>query len=488
MAAFATTATVFVVVWSRPGPNLVPLSAVLAAGAYLSIGAFGVRYILRLVVERSSPHRIGTERLLVFGAGDAGYQAAKALLHDPASDLTPVAFLDDDVSKRSLRLLGLRVVGGRGQIAAAAAEYQASSLLIAIPAAPHGELVKIADAGIDAGLAVKILPSLSKIALEGIRVKNIREIELADFLDREETHLDLKAIGGYITGKRILVTGAGGSIGTQLCQTLMRFAPSAILALDHAENNLHRLGLSAAGDSSETPLHLTLGDVRDAGRMLALFEEYRPDVVFHTAAHKHVPFLEEFPEEATKTNVFGTLNVLQAAHKAQVGTFVNISTDKAADPISALGITKRTAELLTSYYSTFADGKYLSVRFGNVLGSDGSVIPTFREQLRQNKPLTITHPDATRYFMTVAEAVELVIQAGSMGTENDLFVLDMGEPVRIVDLARRLSAALRPGMPLQIEEIGLRHGEKLHEVLFHDSDESVEKPHDRIWRCRVEPL
>ncbi len=472
VAASAGTTAAFLVSWLVGDANLVPLSAVLAAGAYQLIGALGVRYTGRLILDLRRPRSPRDSRMLIFGAGEAGLQTARALLRDAQSDALPVAFLDDDPSKAGLRTQGLRVVGSREHIEAAATTFQADSILIAMPSAPHEALVDVADRAQQAGLKVQVLPRLSQIVEDGIRVRDIREMTLADFLERDEAHLDLGQIAGYLQGKRVLVTGAGGSIGSELCETIRRFNPDRLLMLDHSENNLHRLSLRMHGSGSLDSPDLILADIRDPEALREIFERERPQVVFHAAAHKHVTFLEAFPAEAIKTNVHGTLNVLVAASEVGVERFVNISTDKAADPVNVLGITKRIGERFTAHFAPLSSGVFMSVRFGNVLGSDGSVIPTFREQIMQGRPLTVTHPDATRYFMTIAEAVQLVVQAGAIGQGGDVLVLDMGEPVKIVDLAHRLSAQLKPGLPVNIEFIGLRPGEKLHEVLFSATDKT----------------
>jgi len=487
-AAAAGTTAGFVVSGSAGDANLVPLSAVLAAGAYQLIGALAVRYAGRLVLDWRRPRSPRSSRMLIFGAGEAGSQTARALLRDAQSDVLPVAFLDDDPSKAGLRTQGLRVVGRREDIEAAASRLEADSILIAMPSAPHEAMVDVADRAQRAGLTVRVLPRLSRIVEDGIRVRDIREMTLADFLERAETRLDLDQIAGYLQGKRVLVTGAGGSIGSELCETICRFEPARLLMLDHSENNLHRLSLRMHGSGSLDSPDLILADIRDPEALRVIFERQRPQVVFHAAAHKHVPFLEAHPAEAIKTNVFGTLNVLVAAAEVGVERFVNISTDKAADPINMLGITKRIGERFTAHFAPLTSGVFMSVRFGNVLGSDGSVIPTFREQILQGRPLTVTHPEATRYFMTIPEAVQLVVQAGAIGGDGTVLVLEMGEPVKILDLAHRLSAQLRPGWPVNIEMIGLRPGEKLHESLFSASDKTIDKPHEQLWRCEVPPL
>ncbi len=467
-------------------PSLLPVSAVLAATAYQMLGALGVRYLGRLIVEvRSRSRHTRDHRVIVFGAGDAGSQIVRALQRDRTTDLDPVGLLDDDPTKRRLRVHGVAVVGTRDDIARSATTLDATTLLIAIPSASQSDINDIADAALEAGLAVKILPTLGELTTGQVRVADIRDIELADFLNRDEVTIDDESVRGYLAGKRVLVTGAGGSIGSELCRTILRFDPARLVMVDHDENALHALQLSIEGRALLESPDLVLCDIRDEAALRTVFETTHPHVVFHAAAHKHVTFLERFPDEAHKTNVHGTRNVLHAAADTGVEAFVNISSDKAADPINVLGETKREAEVLTALMNPPNGGRYLSVRFGNVLGSNGSVIPTFLAQIERNEPITVTDPDATRFFMTTAEAVLLVLQAGALGESGDVLVLDMGEPVSINDLAVRLSRRLKPGAEPKIVYTGLRPGEKLHEVLVSPDDEPLPRPHPRLQRFRV---
>ena len=335
------------------------------------------------------------------------------------------------------------------------------------------------------GLSVKVLPPATQLSDDNVEVRDIRDIEMSDFLNRDEVEIDVEAVRSYITGKRVLVTGAGGSIGSALCRTIRNLDPAQIIMLDHNENALHALQLSLEGHGLLTSPELVLCDIRDAIAVSTVFETTRPEVVFHAAAHKHVTFLERFPAEGYKTNVLGTRNVLKSAAGVGVERFVNVSTDKAADPINVLGSTKREAELLTAAKNVDNTGKYLSVRFGNVLGSNGSVVPTFIQQLKNGEPVTITDPEATRFFMTIDEAVLLVLQAGAVGEGGDVLVLDMGEPVKIVDLAMRLAHQVTPGKTPEIVFTGLRRGEKLHERLVAADDVELERPHPRLQRYRV---
>lgn len=484
-----TEVALFLAVIAPPGNNLVPRSALLAAGAYHVLGALAVRFLLRVIEEnrRRSLHP-RANRVLVFGAGEAGHQTVKAIREDPSSDLLPVGFLDDDPARHRLRVAGLPVLGGRDALARVAAEHHAGSLLIAMPSAQRSRVLELADMAQGMGLSVRILPPMDKFLTEPVAFRDIRELTLADFLSREEIHLDDERIRSYLTGKTVLVTGAGGSIGSQLCETVRDYSPARIVMLDHAENSLHALQLRLEGRALLESPDLVLADIRDIESLRAVFATHRPQVVFHAAAHKHVTFLERHPVEAIKTNVFGVDNLLRCAAEFGVERFVNISTDKAADPVNVLGLTKRIGERLTSHYGTVGDGVYMSVRFGNVLGSNGSVIPTFRDQISRGEPITVTDPEVTRFFMTIPEAVQLVLQAGAVGRDGDVLVLDMGEPVKIVDLAHRLAAEIDPGTPPNIVFTGLRPGEKLHEVLISDHDEPLDRPHELLLRYRVPPL
>lgn len=472
--------------------NLVPRGATLAAGAFQLVGAAGARYFASAIyaAQGRSIHR-RPYKMLVFGAGDAGRQATEAIWHDRDSDALPVAFLDDDPHMWKRRPLGLPVVGGRESVVEAARRYNADILLIAIPSANPAVIDAVATAAQQAQLRVRILPRLAKF-VDGsdgaVLTSDIRDLNLADFLNREETRLDLEEIAKYLEGKKVLITGAGGSIGSVLCRIVDQFDPKQVFKLDHDENALHGLQLATEGKALLDSDELVLCDIRDRNALFDVFRRAEPEVVFHTAAHKHVTFMERYPQEAIKTNVLGTLNVLEAAHEFGVDRFVNISTDKAATPTSVLGQTKRAAEMLTAHFDAVSSTTFLSVRFGNVLGSKGSVIPTFSEQIKNGEPITVTDPDVTRYFMTIEEACRLVVQAGAVGGHGDVYVLDMGEPIRIVELARRLAAVLRPSDPTRITYTGLRSGEKLHEVLAGPEETLVDRPHELLSRYVVPPL
>ena len=345
------------------------------------------------------------------------------------------------------------------------------------------ELATLAD---EAGLRVMAVPAVADLFDANIGLSDIRPLTTADLLGRREIDTDIAGIADYLTGRRVLVTGAGGSIGSELCRQVHRFGPAALVMLDRDESGLHGVQLSIEGRAMLDTRNLVVADIRDDDRMAAVFAEHRPEVVFHAAALKHLPLCEMHPSEAVKTNVWGTQRLLELALAHDVDTFVNISTDKAADPVSVLGATKRIAERLTAAAAVRADGHYISVRFGNVLGSRGSVLGAFRAQIEMGGPITVTDPDVTRYFMTVEEAVQLVIQAGAIEERGGAMVLDMGEPVRIADVARRL--ADEADRPIEIVYTGLRPGEKLHEVLQSDDEVPRPTPHELIAVVDVPPL
>ncbi|MBM3695493.1 MAG: polysaccharide biosynthesis protein [Actinobacteria bacterium] len=469
------------------GPRPIPLSGAAGGTGVAIVLAFSSRYLVRLLRQLATLSRAqGRERTLIFGAGEGGYEAARALLRDPETALRPVGFLDDEPAKQNLHILGSRVLGGRGSIAAVAASTRAETLVIAMPSASRAQIAEVAAEARRAGLRVLILPRMAKFLDTAVATRHIRPLSFADFLGRQEVHIDTAQVAGYLEGRRVLVTGAGGSIGSELCATISRFRPSALYMLDRDENALHRLQLRLEGRALLDSESLIVSDIRDREALDRVMERCRPEVVFHAAALKHVTFLERFPLEAVKTNVWGTLNVLQAAAAVGAHRFVNISTDKAADPICVLGFTKRTAEMLTANFASSMVG--VSVRFGNVLGSQGSVIASMEQQIRLGGPVTITHPEVTRFFMTIEEAVQLVLQAGAVGLAGEVLVLDMGEPVRIVDLARELVGELDPGIDIPFEFTGLRPGEKLHEVLTGAGEDLLRRPHDLITAYAVPPL
>jgi FlaA1/EpsC-like NDP-sugar epimerase len=457
----------------------IPQSAVLVGGLLGLVFMGAIRYVWRLVLESlRRPTDRTAEKLLIFGAGEGGLQVITALLRSRSSPYVPVGLLDDDPSKQRLSIMGVSVMGDRRAMARAADKTGAEILLIAVPSATAKTVGEIADQASAAGLAIKVLPAVNELFEQPVGVGDIRDLSEADLLGRHQIETNVEEIAHYLAGKRVLVTGAGGSIGSELCRQLNRFRPAELMMLDRDESALHQVQLSIYGRALLDTPDMILADIRDAETLRALFVERRPQVVFHAAALKHLPLLEQYPLEAYKSNVIGTLNVLEAAEAAQVEVFVNVSTDKAANPTSVLGCSKRVAERLTAHTaSTARVGTYLSVRFGNVLGSRGSVLGAFRDQIEKGGPVTVTDENVTRFFMTIPEAVQLVIQAGAIGRSGEVLVLDMGEPVRIYDVARRLIAQSKRSVPIVFT--GLRPGEKLHEELFGD-DEIDDRPRHKL--------
>lgn len=463
--------------------HALPTRNVVAAAAYTFLGCAGFRGLWRLGAEYRREGVKSAKRAIIFGAGDGGSQIVDAL-RARRSPFRAVALLDDSPAKRHLQIRNLRVSGGKDDISTIAKLVQADTLIVAIPSASSGLIRYFSDRAAAAGLDIRVLPSTSELLLRPpLGVGDIRAVTEKDLLGRHEIETDLDSIAGYLTGRAVLVTGAGGSIGSELCRQIHRFGPSKLIKLDRDESGLHELQLSIENKALLDERSLVVCNIQDMAALDAVFEEHRPQVVFHAAALKHLPLLEMWPGEAVKTNVMGTWNVLSTSIKFGVERLVNISTDKAANPVSVLGYTKRIGERLTSMAATCSDGTYLSVRFGNVLGSRGSVLTTFRAQIEAGGPVTVTHPDVTRYFMTVQEAVELVVQAGAIGSNSEVLVLDMGSPARIAEVADRL--VKEAGRPVEIVFTGLRPGEKLNEVLFADNEPDVRPRHPLISHVAV---
>lgn len=466
----------------------VPRSTPIIAGAFTVLTAL----VLRSLVRRKRLFGAGAmkdaERALVFGAGDGGLQLVRQLRRSEASQFNPVGILDDDPSKRQMVIEGVRVHGGREKLEELATKTGASTLLLAIPSLPRDQLIDIRDRAEATGLRVLVLPPLDSMMRGRVAANELREINVNDLLGRKPAHLNQTQIAEYLRGKRIMVTGAGGSIGSELCRQIMRFRPSELMMLDRDESGLHSAQLSMNDQAMLDGDDTILASIRDRESIAGIFAERRPQIVFHAAALKHMPLLEHYPLEALKTNVLGTLNLLEAASMSGVETFVNISTDKAANPSSALGTSKRIAERLTAARATDnITAKYVSVRFGNVLGSRGSVLTVFEKQIEEGGPLTVTDPEVDRFFMTIPEACQLVLQAAAVGSSGDTLVLDMGDPIRIADVAKTLIE--QSGKQLEIVYTGLRDNEKLSEELFDDTERPrVSAEHGALSEVRVPPI
>ncbi len=465
----------------RSIPVLVPPVALLICAA--------CRLFYRGIRERAyGPTDPQTLRnVLIYGAGDAGRQVARLVRNDPTLAFRVVGYLDDNPGKRHLRVHGVPVLGDGGSLAAVAAEQEAAAVILAVPGADGTLIGRVQEDARNAGLEVFVLPWVGELSGGRVSATDIRPVEIGDVLGRHQVATDLSSIAGYLTGKRVLITGAGGSIGAELARQVHHFGPAALTLLDRDESALHAVQLSIYGHGLLDSPDTVLADIRDLDSLRAVFETYRPEIVFHAAALKHLPMLERFPDEGWKTNVLGTLNLLRLAAEHDVEHFVNISTDKAADATSVLGATKRTAEQLTAWQAAQTGRAYISVRFGNVLGSRGSMLHTFNAQIAAGGPITVTHPDVSRYFMTIPEACELVVQAGALGDAGEVMVLEMGEPVRILDVAKQM-IALSGARGVEVVFTGLRPGEKLHETLFGDDEQPTSTEHPMIRSVTVPPL
>lgn len=442
------------------------------------------RWVFRTVRnERRKVGPAGAVPALIYGVGDAGHQLARLVDTAIEPPYAIVGFIDDDPTRRFLRVRGHRVLGTGADLIDIARSAGAHAVILAISRAEPKFIQDLSDRCSQAGLALIVVPPVREMIAGQVELDKLREFNVADLLGRRPVETDLSEIADYVTGQVVLVTGAGGSIGSELARQVRLLGPARLVLLDRDESALHAAQLLLYGSGLLDSDDIVLCDIRDEVALERVFSLHRPDVVFHAAALKHLPMLERYPEEGWKTNVVGSLNVLRCAKESGVGHFVNISTDKAADATSVLGQTKRLAERLTAWYAHETGLPYLSVRFGNVLGSRGSVLDSFRAQIDRGGPVTLTHPDVTRFFMTIPEACELVLQAGAIGAPGDVLVLDMGEPVRIIDVAHRLIAESR--RRVEIEYSGLRKGEKLHEVLLSADERGTPSRHALITQVSV---
>ncbi|MGO1383678.1 MAG: nucleoside-diphosphate sugar epimerase/dehydratase [Arachnia sp.] len=459
---------------------LAPFMTLLLMGAArFAARAVGVQLLQRQKASSKA------QRILLYGAGNAGRQVGNLFFSDPDSPYHIVGLIDDDPRKRQRKYEFGRVVGKRKDMVAKAKALNVRTVLVTVPTA-SAKFLRDLSAELDAAnLKMLVLPPLREWAGGELKLGDIHEFDVTDLLGRTAIKTNLSSIAEYVRGKVVLITGAGGSIGSEIARQVNQFGPKELVCLDRDESALHSVQLSLYGRGLLDTPDMVLCDIRDKPALQKIFEAHRPDVVFHAAALKHLPLLEQYPEEGWKTNVHGTLDVLECAAEFDVETFVNISTDKAADPTSVLGKTKRRAEELTAWFAQNHSGNFLSVRFGNVLGSRGSVLHTFTQQIDQGGPITVVHPDITRYFMTIPEACQLVIQAGAIGEGGQVLVLNMGEPVRILDMAHRLIRD--SGKDIEVRITGLREGEKLHEVLFSGAEESTPSQHPLISSVRVAP-
>lgn len=463
-----------------------PLSTYFVMWALTIMSSGGIRFLRRLIgnIELLSPGIMKkSKRTLVVGAGDAGAMVVREMKKHPELGYIPVAFIDDEESKKGKAIHGISIVGDRSDIPQIVHNKDIDEILIALPSIDNDERKEIIRICNETGCKLKTLPGMYELIGGKATINQIREVDIEDLLGREPVELNIDDIAGYLKNKVVLVTGGGGSIGSELCRQIAKFDPKRLIILDIYENNAYDLQMELNFKHPMLDKSVIIASVRDKRRLDEIFNLYRPDVVFHAAAHKHVPLMETNPKEAIKNNVIGTLNLVECADKYDVKKFVQISTDKAVNPTNIMGATKRICEMIIQAINKRSKTEFVAVRFGNVLGSNGSVIPLFKKQIKAGGPVTVTHPDINRYFMTIPEAAQLVIQAGAMAKGGEIFILDMGKPVKIVDLARDLIrlSGLEPDKDIKIEFTGLRPGEKLYEELLMDEEGIKTTSHKKIF-------
>lgn len=483
----ASIGTIITLVISYFDNSRIPLMVTIMAGIMIMIFCNGIRIgwriVRRTLIYVSDRSNGNYKRVLVVGAGGAGALVANEYKKNPQYRKKVVAFVDDFIQKKGTYVSGIKVIGDRYDIPIVVEKQRIEEIIIAISELKEVELKGILDECKKTTAQVKIMPGVSEVIDGNFSVKKIRDVDVEDLLGREPIKLDFSGISSYIENKVIMVTGGGGSIGAELCRQIARFNPKELIMFDVYENNAYDLQNELLRKYEKLNLKTLIGSVRDRKRLNSIFKEYRPQVVFHAAAHKHVPLMEDSPGEAIKNNVLGTLNTAELASEYGVERFVLISTDKAVNPTNVMGATKRLCEMVIQSIDKESDTEFVAVRFGNVLGSNGSVVPLFKKQIAEGGPVTLTHKDITRYFMTIPEASQLVLQAGAYAKGGEIFVLDMGEPVKIYDLAEnliRLSGYI-PNEEIEIKVTGLRPGEKLYEELLMDEEGLSETPHKKIF-------
>jgi FlaA1/EpsC-like NDP-sugar epimerase len=419
---------------------------------------------------------------LIIGAGDAGEKIVREIRENPRLNYELVGILDDDPKKRGMKIHGVPVLGPIPKIHNMAYRDEMDEILIALPSASTKQMRRVIEACEATGLKTRTTPGIGELIDGRVSFQTIREVSFEDLLGRDPVNFDLTSIGDYLTGKVILISGAGGSIGSELCRQVIQFRTENLIFLDKTENNLFHLEMEFKQRFPTVSMKPVLGDVNSLDFLERLFASTKPQVVFHAAAFKHVPIVELNPWEGVFNNIIGTRNIAEVSYRSEVERFVMISTDKAVRPVSVMGTTKRVAEMITSCYAQEKRGKFMSVRFGNVIGSEGSVIHLFKKQIERFGPVTVTHPEITRYFMTIPEACKLILQAGGMGEGGEIFILDMGTPIKIVDMARDLIrlSGFKPDIDIEIKFIGLRPGEKLYEELITEGEGIVHSAHEKI--------
>jgi len=448
----------------------------------------GSRFTGRILQDRASHGHTSEmpKRVLIIGAGDAGALAVRELKNSNYRDGHPVGMIDDALRKQQLKFMGIPVLGTRQDIKRVVKNEKVEEVIIAMPSAPSVVIRDIAKLCENSGVVIKIMPGVYNYYSGQVDPLKIRKVEIEDLLGRDQVKLDLEGVAGYLAGETVLITGAGGSIGSELCRQICRFYPAKLILVGRGENSIFEIEQELRADCPDIHLVTEILDVRDREKVELVFMKYKPGVVFHAAAHKHVPLMEKNPEEALKNNILGTNNVAEISDLTNVKTFVLISTDKAINPTSIMGATKRVTEMIIQTLDRRSQTRFVVVRFGNVLGSRGSVIPTFKKQIAKGGPVTVTHPEMVRYFMTIPEASQLVIQAGAMAQGGEVFILDMGKPVKIVDLARDLIrlSGFEVDVDIKLEFTGMRPGEKLYEELLTADEGTTSTKHQRIFVAR----
>ncbi|PIC90890.1 hypothetical protein CSV71_02195 [Sporosarcina sp. P21c] len=444
--------------------------------------------LVRDVVVRDKS--IDMKRTMILGAGQAGTMIARQVLGNPEYGMKPVVFVDDDKMKQGLDIYGMRVYRGTKNIQQLVDMHHIDKIIIAIPSMGKQQMTELMKRCIETGVKTQTIPRIEDLMTGKVSVKDMRDVKIEDLLGRDEVQLDMQAIEQKLTGKTILITGAGGSIGSEICRQVVEFQPKKLILLGHGENSIYTIDMELRQKvSSTTEICPVIADVQDRTRIFDLMSELKPDVIYHAAAHKHVPLMEGNPMEAVKNNIFGTKNVAEAARFFSVKHFVLVSTDKAVNPPNIMGATKRFAEMIVQNLAKDSETKFAAVRFGNVLGSRGSVVPLFKQQIAKGGPVTITDPEMTRYFMTIPEASRLVIQAGTLAQGGEVFVLDMGEPVKIVDLAKNLiKLSGYEEDEIEINYSGIRPGEKLYEELLNEDERQSEHVFPKIYIGKATPI
>lgn len=476
-----------IVIFELSGMSL-PRSCYFIYFMLLTMCLGGTRFtyrLLRLKKNKSdfnNKDRRSLEKVMIIGAGLAGEKVYREIVNSQEVYKEVMCFIDDDRSKHGRTVHGTAIYGGRDKIIEATEKYEVEEILVAIPSADKKELAKILNICKETKCRIKRLPGIYQLLNGDIRISDFKEVEVQDLLGRDPIEVNLEDIMGYVTDKVIMITGGGGSIGSEICRQIAENKPRQLVIVDIYENNAYDIQLELKKNYPELKLEVMIASVRNTKRIDQLFKRFKPDIVYHAAAHKHVPLMEDSPNEAIKNNVMGTLNVAKTASKYECKRFILISTDKAVNPTNVMGATKRICEMIVQTYNKKSKTEFVAVRFGNVLGSNGSVIPLFKKQIKAGGPVTVTHPEIIRYFMTIPEAVSLVLQAGAYAKGGEIFILDMGKPVKIADMARNLIklSGYEPDVDIKIEYTGLRPGEKLYEELLMKEEGLLETPNNLI--------